>query len=448
MSSLMNSWKATRCGGFSLTPLVLALLLIATGSCGWYLVSTLPRDRFAEGRVHLVVLTHPDLRDYAYFKATVDRFMREHPHITVEVRRTPELYRKLAAMIAGKAAPDLTWMGYAFSEFADRGAFLDITDRFKRDYPTHDFLPHVLKWYQVRKRMEDGTIQPRQMGVPYSIDMTFVVYNRRLFDEADVPHPTNDWTFDDFLGAARKLTVRDEDGRVVQWGFRGVVPMHLFGAEFFSADGQTPLCNTPEMINYLKTNVALFREHRVMPQPGRLDEQRLDRYELFRSGKFAMMQFFTGYLPHAADKFADMDWDIALDPKVKRRGQWASSGAILTTAQTKHPDEAWLLCREFFGREFQQLMAYRGLPSDETVARRAYLGHVGKPQNLKVLYETRNHLFPTPRVPNAVELTEICLQGHEAVWAQRLTPEAAMAQAEKQMRDTIRKNNERRQRSE
>ena len=444
----MKPRTTARCGAFTLAPLWLVALLIATGGCGWYLVSTLPQDRPAENRVHLVVLAYPQMRDYAYFRATVDRFMRLHPHITVEVRRTPELYQKLAVMIAGNAAPDLTWMGQAFSEFAHRGAFLDITDRFKRDFPTHSFLPHALKWYQVRRRMEDGTVQHRQMGVPYGVDMTFIVYNKRLFDEADVRYPTNDWTFDEFLAAARKLTIRDEDGRVVQWGFRGVLPCHLFGAEFFSDDGQSPLCNTPQMIDYLKTNVALFREHRVTPPPSTLDEERLDRYELFRSGRFAMMRFFTGYLPHAADKFADMDWDIALDPKVRRRGQWASSGAMLITAQTKHPEEAWLLCREFFGSEFQRLMAFRGLPPDENVAERVYAEHTGKPQNLKALYETRYRLYPTPRVPNASELQAICVRGFEAVWAGRLTPEAAMAQAEKQMHDTIRKNNARRKRSE
>ena len=43
-------------------------------------------------------------------------------------------------------------------------------------------------------------------------------YSRTLFRKAGIPEPTANWTRKDFLRMARKLTLRDEQGRVTQYG--------------------------------------------------------------------------------------------------------------------------------------------------------------------------------------------------------------------------------------
>ena len=49
-----------------------------------------------------------------------------------------------------------------------------------------------------------------------------------------------------------------------------------------------------------------------------------------------------------------MDWDYVLCPKVKRRAQWASSSAIVISADTRYPDEAWELCKVFLVMNFKK----------------------------------------------------------------------------------------------
>src|ERR671922_172170 len=44
------------------------------------------------------------------------------------------------------------------------------------------------------------------VGVPALIDNLAVVYNKDLFDDAGLDHPSPDWTWEDFRAAAKALT--------------------------------------------------------------------------------------------------------------------------------------------------------------------------------------------------------------------------------------------------
>lgn len=71
-------------------------------------------------------------------------------------------------------------MGEGFAEFAGRGAFMDVGDRLERDVDTSDFLPQALRWYRMI-----GS----QLGVPFLMDVQFVAYNKKAFDEAGPAYP-------------------------------------------------------------------------------------------------------------------------------------------------------------------------------------------------------------------------------------------------------------------
>ena len=46
--------------------------------------------------------------------------------------------------------------------------------------------------------------------------MVVTYFNKRMFDEAGVAYPTDDWTYDDMLAAAEKLTIKAPDGTTTQ----------------------------------------------------------------------------------------------------------------------------------------------------------------------------------------------------------------------------------------
>jgi multiple sugar transport system substrate-binding protein len=318
------------------------------------------------------------------------------------------------------------WMGQSFAEFAVRGVFLDLSDRIAEDVDLDEYLPQALSWYRI-----DG----KQYGIPFGVDMNFIAYNKDLFDEAGVTYPTDDWTFDEFLEKARALTRdRDGDGAIDQYGFKGNLEKASFGAAVINDAGTKPLCNSPEMIEYLTVNMALSDKWHVSPRPDDSDSQSLDAYSYFRQGKAAMMMMYTWNLPFLRSRCGDIDWDIVNNPTVHQRGHWASSQAILISSDTPHPDEAWLLCKRFFGEEIQRTMGQRGLPSNLRIARELIAENAregGVPANLAALLKATDSLYPTPRIANLSEIMSLYYESAGGVTAHRTTPEKAMAKAEK-----------------
>ena len=399
----------------------MALLVVAclclTG-CG-------PREP-DDGKVHLVLAMPQDSKTREMYRAIIDDFEQRYPHIAVELLGVSgdNYYSKVLVMIAGRNAPDLMWMGQAFGEFAARGIFLDLSDRIAAEIELDEFLPQALKWYQVKGK---------QYGIPFGIDMGFIAYNKELLDQAGVPYPTDDWDVDDFLAKAKKLTIdRDGDGRTDQYGYRGSLPESSFGAHIISDDGMRPLCNSPEMIESMKFNLELATKHKVSPHPEDADVESLDNISYFHQGRAAMMRLFTWDLPFLDAKCGDISWDIVTNPKVRQRGHWASSQAILVSADTKHPEEAWLLCKEFFGDRIQLAMGARGLPSNRRIAQEMIGRRKGmQPENWAAMLKASDCLYPTPRIANLYEILNLWYSAASGVSAGRTTPEAAVAKAEK-----------------
>ena len=381
--------------------------------------------RDADGaKVKLVLSVPADQKTRTMYRRVVGEFEARHPHVSVQILEIPaDYYSKVLVMIAGRNAPDLMWMGQSFAEFAARGVFMDMSARLEAEVDLGEYLPQALGWYRI-----DG----KQYGVPFGVDMSFVAYNRALLAEAGVPYPTDEWTLDDFLEKAKKLTRdRDGDGRIDQYGYRGSIDHSCFGAAIISSDGTKPLCNSPEMIECHQFNLDLAEKWKVSPLPDDPDAQGLDSVAYFRQGRAAMMKMHTWNLPFLRDRCRDLDWDIVNNPKARQRGHWASSQGILISVDTAHPDEAWLLCREFFGDEVQRTMASRGLPPNLRVAREMIAQNRDKPANTGALLKATDSLYPTPRIPNLSEIMSLYYSAAGGISAHRATPAEAMAKAEK-----------------
>ncbi len=51
-----------------------------------------------------------------------------------------------------------------------------------------------------------ATADGKVIGIPALVDNLALIYNKKLFDAAGVAYPTDDWSWDDFRAAAKKLT--------------------------------------------------------------------------------------------------------------------------------------------------------------------------------------------------------------------------------------------------
>jgi len=417
----------------------LLLTLIVLLIVGWFIIGPGSDAPVDDDRPVRLVMTVPAAAETdRIYTEIIQRYESEYPHVAVELRSVTgeNYYQKVLVMMASGLPPDLIWMGEGFHEFAERGAFMDVTDRMSSEPAVADMLPQALEWYR---------LGGRQLGVPHSIDVQFILYNKAAFDEVKLEYPKDDWTYDEFLLAAQRLTAdRDKDGRIDQYGFYGRLDMSLFGASYVSADGQRAACNSPEMIDFLRTNRDLYARYRVAPSPREVWGAGSDNYTLFRTRRAAMMVMHTWDLPYLRSQCADVDWNITLNPKVRRRAAWASSSAVLVSSRSNHPEEAWQLCRMFMSRAFQHEMSQNGgLPPSRSVATEMIADNHRKPANLGALIAASDVLQPNPRIANLTQIRQQFLSACDSVWMGMATPEEAMQRAEREINRVIEQQNRR-----
>ena len=111
-------------------------------------------------------------------------------------------------------------------------------------------------------------------------------YNKDLFDKAGVAYPTNDWTWNDMLAAAKKLTLdTNKDGKIDQWGFAVNNIVWVWagfvwgnGGDILSPDRKSACCTIPR--NHRGAELLLRAANqgeRLAARPGALPRAELGR---------------------------------------------------------------------------------------------------------------------------------------------------------------------------
>jgi multiple sugar transport system substrate-binding protein len=149
----------------------------------------------------------------ASHQRAADAFMAEHPEIKIEVWNQPwdDYFTKIQALWAsGDTAtiPDIAFL-WPTPKYAAEGV-LENLDPFiaESGYSLDDYWPGLL---------ESASYNGSVYGFPRDIEVNVLYYNKDIFDEVGVAYPTDDWTWDDFLAAAEKLTVKDAGGATTRY---------------------------------------------------------------------------------------------------------------------------------------------------------------------------------------------------------------------------------------
>lgn len=136
-------------------------------------------------------------------EALVAAYEKEHKNIDISIQLTPykggEYWTKLEASATGGTAPDVFWINSLHAEdYKDGGILADLSDYIEKsdlDLKT-DFPEALVNMY---------TFDESVYAIPKDFDTSALFYNKDFFDKANLDYPTDDWTWDDFVDAARKL---------------------------------------------------------------------------------------------------------------------------------------------------------------------------------------------------------------------------------------------------
>lgn len=304
-------------------------------------------------------------------------FSKEHPNITItnEFLGGGQLYDKIQALEQAGAGPDIVfWQGFRAFSWAARGFGVNLDPYIQRDKVNiSDFDRRIMAMMSYRGHV---------YALPYDYGAVLLIYNKDLFDAESVPYPTANWTWDDFLHAAAKLTKPEKN----QYGFVqspdfvwGAVPfIWSNGGDYLSDDGRTLLLTEPATVEAIQWYGDLRNKHKVAPAVGSGFSTWRDT---FYTGKVGM--FIDGpWQALTLRARANFRWDFALIPRGKAgRMSWIAGTGYAISTTSKHHDEAWEFVKAMASRECLTALgkAGRGFPA-RVSAQSAYLG-VHPPQN-------------------------------------------------------------------
>jgi ABC-type glycerol-3-phosphate transport system substrate-binding protein len=159
-------------------------------------------------------------------------------------------------------------------------------------------------------------------SMPFNKSVPVYYYNKDLFAKAGLDPEKFPATWDQFIAAAKKLTLdADHDGIPEQWGtafptgaawmFQCLVLQN--GGEIFSPDGKKVVFDSPEGIEALQYLVDLVHKHKVAFLTTGFEHQ-----NDFLSGRVAMIQSSSASLAYMALQKIPFNMGIAPLPMKKR----------------------------------------------------------------------------------------------------------------------------------
>lgn len=293
-----------------------------------------------------------------------EEFEAAHPGVRVQIEQIPghgQYAPKLLMMHVADSMPDVISLDVSSS-----AAFIN-------NHVVRNLTPFITadETFELSDYFENVTEIARRGDLLYAIPLDFtpmaMYYNKKLFDEAGVAYPQPGWSWDDFLDAARRLTVFPDDARQpTQYGmfFENVMPFWVpwlwtNGGDVLSPDGKraSGYLDGPRSVEAVQFLVDLMTRHRVVPHPR---ESAAAGVDLFRSGQAAMdLKGHWKMIDYAADA---MDFGVVgLPTNGVERVTVVYATGLSITSKAKHPQLAWEYIKHMTSASVQSRRVSSGL---------------------------------------------------------------------------------------
>jgi multiple sugar transport system substrate-binding protein len=306
------------------------------------------------------------------YRAVAEAFSKERPGTKLTVLPVPgaDWLVKLKTMISAGTPPDVNDVhhGGHVRDLGPSGQVIDLSQYLKRDaYP---------KTYA---GWEPYAWQKKQYGVPWALQSTALFYNKQLFDQAGVRYPTDAWTWDDFVAAAKQLTKPGADAASTVWGagdqggtnYQWInALLASFGGSVLNAGRTECAITTPAAVDALDFRASWGARLRIAQNvPGGTSGG-------FTSGNLAMgtsgSWFVANVKQNAQSRLvqSNVPWDVAPVPKGKvRRAALAHELGVGIAAGVKQQDASWATVRYLTGADALRPFARIGriLPPDRSL---------------------------------------------------------------------------------
>jgi multiple sugar transport system substrate-binding protein len=402
-----------------------------------------PRHVSAQGGGKPVTLTYVNYSagiDKPMWDSLIGEFSKLHPNITVKYQPVPgeswgDYFDKLATMIAGGNPPDVSRVAIEGARLVvSRGLATPLDEYMKGDPEIDEYLkdvsPRLLEVFRV-----DG----KTYELPFDWNNMVMYYNTKMVQQAGLQPPRKEWTKDEFLEMAQKLTKRTGSGEPDVFGFgfavqyfSGTIPwMYANGTSILSSDWNKSNLKDPKVLEVLQFMQDLVWKHKVSPKP---PASHTDIYSLMAAGKIAMAG--GGRWPVLQmTKAGFADFDIQYFPRWREQVTEYGVGGFVIMRSTKYPQEAWQWAKFLTTKRALEILTKVGqaIPARRSIATSPAMFEL-PPKNAKIFYESiegpNARAVPSPATYNRIEAAWRRYLGR--VLANEMAPASALEEADRE----------------
>ncbi|TDJ74352.1 MAG: extracellular solute-binding protein [Planctomycetota bacterium] len=349
-------------------------------------------------------------------------------------------FTKLQTMLAAGDPPDVFYVGYwRLAAFVRMGLLRPIDDLIERDARAGD--PEAVDlgdFYSVTVDAfrYDGEVMGRGAlyGLPKDFTTIGFYYNKDLFRRAGVPEPSDDWTWDEYVDAARRIGALEgcTGSEFVTWPMMLRLYLRTEGVDVASEDFETLHLREPALVAALE-RLAAWRhgEDRTLTSG---KSKVAEGASVFLTGRVGLAGPFGRWVVPSYRKITGFEWDFAPMPRGAVHTNAVTTVAWSISSRTEHPDEAWRLVRALCDEESQANLARLGLaiPTRHAVAESdAFIDPSLPPSRDRAFLDAipRSTVIPWPPNPKFESLLESRL--NQAVKTGDLSVEEAITAFER-----------------
>lgn len=302
-------------------------------------------------------------------KKVNDAFTQKYPNLKIDLQVMPNdsYWTKLQTMIAGGTPPDIGFMQEMLTPtYQAKGIMADLTDYMSKDTTfKKDSMPEGM--------YGPFTVNGKLYCMPTMTFVNVLFYNKTIFDNAGIPYPDENYTWDTLRETAKKLTKdTNGDGKVDQYGFSfGAWPNFIFpyiwanGGEFVKEDRKTAVLNSPENVQTFQFLHDIIWKDKATPSAAANKSNAYD----FANGNIAMFDLGSWNVGVYDDK--KINYGITLTPKAPNGNRAVNTfpNGWFIINQSENKDDAW------------KYLAFNASEEGQKVAAE---GKVGMPTNTQI----------------------------------------------------------------
>lgn len=346
--------------------------------------------------VHIQFATWGSESEINILKPMLEDFEKQNDGIKVDLMHIPQNYfQKIHLLFASNTAPDVIFINNLYLPlYANAGVLEDLTGYGEFEYD---------KYFP--KSLEAMKFKGKIYALPRDVSNLVFFYNRDLFKKQGVSYPTKNWTLEDLLNKAQKLTTKETFGISFEEKPLYYLPYMLYyggwgvndTANYFKED----VLDKPENKKGLEFYADLRRKYHVAPRKEEIGSATMA--QMFLQGKVGMYLSGRWMVPKFRQE-AKFDWDVVEFPKT----MFMDSSGWAVSRTSKHKPEAVKLIKFLASEDNSQKFAQSGLivPARIDSAYSKSFLDGKKPHNAQAFLNTAKNSVPTPVTVNYNEILD------------------------------------------